>query len=195
MTLATEDSPVSRPEVAVSMPCVLWAETVPDVGSLCRRVVLAALDRASSEVPLDRAEISLVLADDAMVQGLNRQYRGQDRPTNVLSFAALDEDDSPAPGDGPVLLGDVVLAYETAAAEAAADGKTLGDHLSHLLVHGTLHLLGYDHSDEAEAVEMEGLERKALADLGIKDPYAAESETADGNCCALRAPMERIELK
>jgi probable rRNA maturation factor len=122
-------------------------------------------------VASDRLEVSLVLADDAMVQTLNLQYRGQDKPTNVLSFAALDDADPP--DEGPVLLGDVVLAYETTLAEAAAEGKPTAHHLSHLLVHGVLHLLGFDHLDEAEAEEMEGVERSILGGLGIPDPYAS----------------------
>ena len=178
---------MSHPEIAVGMPCARWADEVPDLGGLCRRVVLATLGEVAPDavgVPLDRAEISLLLADDAMVRRLNRQYRGQDRPTNVLSFAALDADEAPRPDDGPVLLGDVVLAFETAAAEAAAEGKTLTEHISHLLVHGTLHLLGYDHSDEAEAEAMEGLERRILADLDSAIPmpiHLCHPERSEGS--------------
>ncbi|PKU23389.1 rRNA maturation RNase YbeY [Telmatospirillum siberiense] len=157
------------------MPCEHWSEALADVEGLCRRVVLAALD-GSGEVlsrgTPEQVEVSLVLADDAMVQELNRQYRGQDKPTNVLSFAALDGDDEIAVPDGPLMLGDVVLAFETTTREALAEGKPLADHLSHLLVHGILHLLGYDHLEEAEAEEMEGRERVILAGLGIADPYA-----------------------
>jgi probable rRNA maturation factor len=168
---------MSGAEIAVAQPCARWAEALPAVEALCQRVVDAALrtgNDAPAEGPAETVEISLVLADDAMVQGLNRQYRGQDKPTNVLSFAALDGDaGTPQPDGSPVLLGDVVLAFETTAREAAADGKTLADHLSHLLVHGVLHLLGYDHDDEGEAEEMERRERLILAGLGIADPYGA----------------------
>jgi probable rRNA maturation factor len=124
-------------------------------------------------VPPGRLEISLVLADDALVRTLNRQYRGQDRPTNVLSFAAQDEGPDRPPG-GPLLLGDVVLAFETTAAEARRDGKPFADHLAHLVVHGVLHLLRYDHRNDHEADEMENLERCILQGLGVADPYAVQ---------------------
>jgi probable rRNA maturation factor len=146
---------------------------VPAAEDLCRHIAVMTLAGADTgDLPLDRVEISLVLGDDALVQRLNRDYRGVDKPTNVLSFAALD-DDGPLPSDGPVLLGDVVLAYETMRAEAEADGKTISAHLSHLVVHGVLHLLGYNHSEDEEAEAMETLERSILAVLDIADPYAA----------------------
>jgi probable rRNA maturation factor len=109
------------------------------------------------------------------VRTLNRDWRGKDRPTNVLSFAALDDvspDRPPLTSGEPLLLGDIVLAFETVAAEAAAGGKPFADHLRHLLVHGLLHLLGYDHeTDEEEAQRMEALETRILAGFGIPDPY------------------------
>jgi probable rRNA maturation factor len=110
------------------------------------------------------------LADDAAVQDLNARFRDKDRPTNVLSFPAAE---SAFPH-----LGDVVLGYAYCAAEAQAQGKTLSDHLSHLVVHGVLHLLGRDHEDDAEAEEMEAEEREILGELGVADPYAAEHEGA-----------------
>jgi probable rRNA maturation factor len=123
------------------------------------------------------AEASLVLADDDLVRGLNHDYRGQDRPTNVLSFANLDGDPLPAPGVAqPLLLGDVVIAFETTRAEAAAEGRRLADHFSHLVVHGMLHLLGFDHETDAQAAEMEGLETRILSKLGIADPYGDGAE-------------------
>jgi probable rRNA maturation factor len=133
----------------------LWAE----------RAVAAAL-AASGEADLAR-EVSLLLADDARVRVLNRDFRGKDKPTNVLSFPAPD---GPAP-PGPQPLGDIVLAYETVVREANDEGKTLADHATHLVVHGTLHLLGHDHEEERAAERMEALERQALAHLGIADPY------------------------
>lgn len=168
---------MSGPEIALAMPCAQWREAFPGVEDLCQRVVLAALTGSIDDLPegsLDKAEISLVLADDAMVQGLNRQYRGRDKPTNVLSFAALDGEEDVSLPEGPLLLGDVVLAFETTAREARAEDKPLADHLSHLLVHGVLHLLGYDHLVDDEAEEMESRERVILAGLGIADPYAGE---------------------
>ncbi len=134
--------------------------------ALAERAVAAALrqvDRAEVTVP-NGADVSLVLCDDAFIQGLNRQWRGIDAPTNVLSF----------PSAAPVratTLGDIVVAYETVAREAAERGTTRADHLTHLVVHGLLHLLGLDHEAEEEAERMEALEVRALAALGIASPY------------------------
>jgi probable rRNA maturation factor len=111
-----------------------------------------------------------VFSDDRRVRELNAVWRGKDRPTNVLSFPAF-----ATPGRGaalPPMLGDIVLAFETAAGEARLEGKTLEHHISHLVLHGLLHLLGYDHEQDAEADEMEAIERGALARLAIPDPYA-----------------------
>lgn len=115
------------------------------------------------------SEVSLVLTDDATVRTLNARWRGKDTPTNVLSFPAYPI----AAGDPPgPLLGDIVLARETIAREAAIDGKPFDAHFRHLIVHGFLHLLGYDHQSDKDAEQMERLERAILADLGISDPYA-----------------------
>lgn len=169
---------MSGPEIAIATSSPLWGQAVPEVEDLCRRVAAVALGLAAldPELAADRLELSLVLSDDAEVRELNRRYRGQDKATNVLSFAALD--DAELPAEGPILLGDVVVAYETTAAEAVAEGKSLTNHLSHLVVHGVLHLLGYDHEVEAEAEEMEGRERALLAALGIPDPYAVDPAKA-----------------
>ncbi len=131
----------------------------------------AHLDRAGYAV-----EVAVRLTDDAEVRTLNAQYRHQDKPTNVLSFPMVQPDllDGLANSDdGEVLLGDIVLAYETCAAEAAAKGLPLADHARHLIAHGMLHLLGLDHGDDAAAEHMEALETAALATLGLADPYAA----------------------
>jgi probable rRNA maturation factor len=114
--------------------------------------------------------VGVVLTDDAEQQRLNRDYRGQDKPTNVLSFALTDSGDPVAPGM-PVLLGDIVLAFETVAREAAEQDKPLADHLRHLVVHGALHLLGFDHENAAEAAIMEAREAAILRRLGVPDPY------------------------
>jgi probable rRNA maturation factor len=114
------------------------------------------------------AEVSILLTDDATVRTLNRSWRKQDKPTNVLSFPAA----TPAGLGKAPMLGDIAVAFETVAREAHADGKTLDDHLLHLVVHGFLHLLGFDHLDDAEAGIMEDYERKILGSLGISDPYA-----------------------
>ncbi len=132
---------------------------------LARRAAAAALQPAA---PPGSAELCVLLTDDARMRTLNREFRGLDRPTNVLAFAA----ETAASGVAPRLLGDVVVAFETAAAEAEAANLSLADHLSHLVVHGTLHLLGYDHAGNADAEAMEALERQILDGLGIGDPYA-----------------------
>jgi probable rRNA maturation factor len=113
------------------------------------------------------AEVTVVLTDDAEQQDLNKQWRGFDKSTNVLSFPQL-EPFTPVLG----LVGDITLAHETVEKEAAEMGITLQAHFTHLVVHGFLHLLGYDHIEEADAVKMESLETKILATLGIADPYA-----------------------
>ena len=169
---------MTGPEIAIAVECADWNHALPDAEELCRRVAAITLASALQSLPPERCEISLVLGDDALVQRLNLQYRGQDKPTNVLSFAALDDDEAPIPEEGPVLLGDVIVAYQTAVAEAEAEGKSLSHHLSHLVVHGVLHLLGHDHIEDDEAEEMEGIERSILAALGIQDPYAAEERDA-----------------
>ena len=117
-------------------------------------------------------EISVRLTGNDQVQALNAQWRGKDKPTNVLSFPLAGSDEFCAFGDGPeLLLGDIVLARGICAAEAEEKQLQLEDHATHLLVHGTLHLLGYDHHDDASAADMEGREVRALARLGIGDPY------------------------
>ena len=116
---------------------------------------------------LEPGPVTLLLTDDDTVRDLNARFRGKDHATNVLSFPA-----APQPGlPGPQPLGDLALAFGVCAAEAAAQGKTLADHLRHLVVHGVLHLLGHDHEDDAEAEAMEALEREILAGLGVADPY------------------------
>lgn len=146
-----------------------WRESLPDVERLCEESARAALDAADR--PVGPAELSIVLGDDALLQALNKQWRGQDKPTNVLSFPALPAPREAVPPGAPHLLGDVVLAFETMAAEAAAQQKPLAHHLRHLVVHGVLHLLGFDHEAAAEAERMEALETAILARLGVPDPY------------------------
>lgn len=158
-------------DIAVSVECPAWAEALADAGDRCRHAAAAALG-AAGDLPETVVELSVVLADDDMVRALNRDWRGKDSPTNVLSFAALDDEDAPLPEGAPLLLGDVILAYQTCAAEAVEQGKPLADHMAHLVVHGVLHLLGWDHEDDEEAEEMEAMEISILAALGISDPYA-----------------------
>jgi probable rRNA maturation factor len=149
-----------------------WRARLPGADELCMQVAAVALGAASPHVdrPADRLEVSILLTDDAQVRQLNRDYRHKDKPTNVLSFPALD-DDTPIPPEGPVLLGDVIIARETTEREAYEESKSLKNHLSHLVVHGVLHLLGYDHIEDDEAEEMESLERSILGALGVPDPY------------------------
>lgn len=126
----------------------------------------AALRQAKAKVA-GVAELSIVLTDDAEQRGLNRDWRGIDKPTNVLSFPQIEP-------FGPVtgILGDITLARETLEREAAALGASFRDHFTHLVVHGFLHILGYDHVEDADALVMEGLETQILQSLGIADPYA-----------------------
>ena len=125
-------------------------------------------------------EISLRLTTDDEVQALNRDYRHKDKPTNVLSFPMVQPDlidtISENSDDGEVLLGDIVLAHGVCVREAGQKGISVEDHAAHLIVHGTLHLLGYDHIDDAEADHMEAIERDAMADLGLADPYLVRED-------------------
>ncbi|ODT02830.1 MAG: rRNA maturation RNase YbeY [Mesorhizobium sp. SCN 65-20] len=144
-----------------------WPDEV-SLRAMVDRAVPAALAEAEVEEG-QSAELSLVFTDDAAIRTLNAEWRGKDKPTNVLSFPAFPV----APGDPlPPMLGDIVLAYETVAREAAEENKPLENHITHLIIHGLLHLLGYDHETDEEAEEMEALERQALARLAIPDPYA-----------------------
>ncbi|MXO59361.1 rRNA maturation RNase YbeY [Altererythrobacter salegens] len=141
---------------------------------------VAALTEVAPELANPRFSVSLLFTSDEEVHALNREWRERDKPTNVLSFPMLERDDLLAlDEDGPPeLLGDVALAHETCAREAAEKGVSLEDHAVHLIVHGLLHLAGYDHElGEAEAVEMEALETKALALIGVADPYGDRDYT------------------
>jgi probable rRNA maturation factor len=121
-------------------------------------------------LPNDPRGIDVVLTSDAEMRLINRDWRGKDAPTNVLSFPSPA---MPVPDGEVPHLGDIVLAWGTVALEARDGGKTLSDHLTHLVVHGTLHLLGHDHETEGEADKMEAREREILASLNIADPYSA----------------------
>lgn len=155
----------------MSLHDAAWLDALDDLEARAESAARAALTHAGA-VPGEGAplEISLVFTDDAEQRALNRDYRGKDRTTNVLSFPNMDDPETPGV---PRLLGDVVLARETVLREAAEQNKTAADHTAHLLVHGVLHLLGYDHETPDEAEEMESLEREILALLGVADPYAA----------------------
>jgi len=135
---------------------------------LARRATDAVIAQLSLEIP-DGCELSLLFTDDAGISRLNGQWRGKDKPTNVLSFPAFPIRRGNAL---PPMLGDIVLARETVEGEAIAESKPLANHLNHLVIHGFLHLIGYDHETDAEAEEMEEVERQVLAALAIPDPYA-----------------------
>ncbi len=142
-----------------------WTAALPEAAGVVERAATAALGAVEGDVVV-------LLTDNETVRELNARYRDRDRPTNVLSFPAAD---MTLPGQAPHL-GDLVLAFGVCADEAEAQGKSLADHLSHLTVHGVLHLLGRDHEAEAEAEEMEAEERSILASLGVADPYRADAD-------------------
>ena len=139
-------------------------------------VIFRAIEAAASHVDADTgdAELAIMLTDDAGIQTLNKNWRGIDKPTNVLSFPAVQPPSGHEPDDTdtPRMLGDIAIAYETTRREAGEEDKTFENHLSHLAIHGFLHLVGYDHEKDGEAESMEALEREILATLGISDPYA-----------------------
>lgn len=143
--------------IEIEVEDLAWSEALPDVEGVVERAAAAALRRD------ERWDLTVLLTSDAEIADLNARFRGKPQPTNVLSFPA-------APSAAPHL-GDIALAYGVCADEAQAQGKRLADHLSHLVVHGVLHLLGSDHADDGEAEEMEGWEREVLATLGVADPY------------------------
>lgn len=146
---------------------------IDDIEALTRRAAVAALQAAFEEDEDDADnddELSVLLTDDAAMQRLNQSFRGIDKPTNVLSFPPAEfADDS--------LLGDISVSWQTVAREAAAEGKSVADHYAHMIVHGVLHLAGYDHESDDEAEEMEYIEREALSSMGVADPYG----DADGD--------------
>lgn len=163
----------SNAEIEVISLCAAWNRLLPDAKDLARRVALQALARGASKAVFalpEQVELSIILADDAEQRRLNHVWRGVDRSTNVIAFPGWTPG-APAPSGAPLLLGDIVLAFETVAHEADEQDKTLADHFGHLIVHGVLHLLGYDHASDMEAVEMERLETSILAELGVADPY------------------------
>lgn len=147
------------------------------------RAALATTPHAGLADGAACVEVSVRLADDGEVRELNRRYRGKDQPTNVLSFPMIQADllqtVTENSDDGEVLLGDIVLAHGVCAAEAAEKGVPLADHATHLIVHGLLHLLGYDHQGTAEAEAMESLETEAMAALGLHAPYHRDEPGLD----------------
>jgi probable rRNA maturation factor len=135
--------------------------------ALAQRAIAAALAGAHANV--EESDVALLFTNDEAIAEINAEWRAKDKPTNVLSFPA--PEDMPVPEGEPRPLGDIVLAFGVISREAASQGKTLHDHTVHLIVHGALHLLGFDHETDAEALEMERLEAGILKGLGISDPY------------------------
>lgn len=165
---------MTKLDIQVSVEDDGWGDeaSLQDVGS---RVLGAAADFLAREqgqpFPEKPPEVSLVFTDDASIREINAEWRQQDKPTNVLSFPAFPV--TPGEKPGP-MLGDIVIARETVEREAVDLGKSFEEHLTHLLVHGFLHLLGYDHMETEEAEEMEALETRILASLGLSDPYVGQ---------------------
>jgi probable rRNA maturation factor len=187
----TSATPFPSLRIAVGIEKAGWNRALPEAAKIgrqvARRAVKAALATSHARIRQLAGrrvlELALVLADDAGVQVLNRTYRGKDKPTNVLSFASLDSgplETAPRrhtlPAEMPLHLGDVVLALETLKTEARAQRKTFKQHYSHLVAHGVLHLLGFDHERDQDARRMEDLERDILAGLGWPDPYQSQLE-------------------
>ena len=153
--------------IEVSAPCPIWLQACADaVGVVgdAARLVLRREKAAGGSV------VDVTLTDDEAQRALNRDWRGKDAPTNVLAFPAADPTIPRVP-DAPLLLGDVVLAFETVSREADEQQKPLADHIRHLVVHGVLHLLGHDHIDDRDAAAMEAKEIAILAELGVPNPY------------------------
>ncbi len=147
--------------IEIEIEAEAWTGALPDAEVVVERAAQAALGAV-------KGDIVVLLTDDAAMRELNGRFRDKDKPTNVLSF--------PAPENAFPHLGDIVLAYGVCATEAEAQSKTLADHVSHLVVHGVLHLLGRDHEDDTEAEEMEAEEREILAQIGVADPYLVEQD-------------------
>ena len=146
------------------------------LGTRAVDAAIAASPHRRLTLCVQRIEVSIKLTDDDEVQALNLSYRGKDKPTNVLSFPMVMPDLIAAianAGEEEILLGDIVLAYQTCAREADERGISIADHATHLIVHGTLHLLGYDHIDDDEAEMMEAVEQVIMASLGLHNPYEA----------------------
>src|SRR5437868_579791 len=162
-------------EVLVVADC--W-QTEPDAEAVIHRAIQAAAEIADADV--GETELAIMLTDDAGIRTLNNNWRGIDKPTNVLSFPAL-QPTAGAPPDAPRMLGDIAIAYETTRKQADDEEKPFDHHLSHLAVHGFLHLIGYDHENDDDAEAIEGLEREILAQLGIPEPYADRDPHAERN--------------
>lgn len=161
--------------VVVSITDSAWERARADISALCETAAAAALDQRSVDNGAPVGEVTIVLADDETVHRLNRDFRGMDKPTNVLSFIAR----PPTIPDTDAPLGDVILGFETVKRECEEFGIPFSNHVRHLVVHGCLHLLGHDHENDHDAERMENLETDILAGLGVPDPYQARVVTTN----------------
>ncbi|MBI2714552.1 MAG: rRNA maturation RNase YbeY [Rhizobiales bacterium] len=157
------------PAIDIQVASPLW-QAQPRAEQAVRAAIVAAAALSTAD-----GEVSILLTDDKAIRALNRDWRGIDKPTNVLSFPAP----AAAPGALPKMLGDIVMAYETLAQECDREDRIFLHHLAHLTVHGFLHLIGYDHQTDAQADEMEGLESKIMARMNLPDPYLANGLDRD----------------
>jgi probable rRNA maturation factor len=164
-----------KPDIFIDVRNARWGDVEFDVAGICRAAAAEAV--ASVQETAGVVEISVVLADDAFVRELNRTWRNMDTPTNVLAFPCSGGDNSAGIG-AERLLGDVIVAFQTTQREAVELQIPLEHHFAHLIIHGVLHLLGYDHIDDSDAAIMEKLEIEALARLGMGNPY--EEDALDG---------------
>jgi probable rRNA maturation factor len=159
----------AAPETEVLVVAGCW-QAEPDAESIIHRAIATAAGMVDADV--GEAELAVMLTDDAGIRTLNGNWRGIDKPTNVLSFPALQPTGRRGPDDAPRMLGDIAISYETTRREADDEQRPFDHHLSHLAIHGFLHLIGYDHEKDDDAETMEALEAEVLAQLGIPDPYA-----------------------
>lgn len=161
-------------DIQIAVEAEGWADEA-ELERLAGRVLGEAARYLQAEekqpFPAMAPEVSLVFSDDQSIREINAEWRGQDKPTNVLSFPAFPLQPGGMPGP---MLGDIIIARETVERESLDLDKSFGDHLTHLMVHGFLHLFGYDHMEAGEAERMEALETRILAALGLSDPYAGQ---------------------
>ena len=167
-------APFALPITEVLVVADAW-QAEPDAETVIHRAIAAAAEFVDADI--GEAELAVMLTDDAGIRTLNSNWRGIDKPTNVLSFPALPPSGPSGPDDAPRMLGDIAIAYQTTRQEADEEQKPFDHHLSHLAVHGFLHLIGYDHEQDDDAEDMETLERGILAQLGIPDPYGDRERT------------------